>query len=85
MTTQTASSVPEFTLGDRLRKAREVAGLDQSEFARVADISRTTVINYEHGKRQPRPVYLRAWSIATGVDLRWLVTGHAAPCDTATA
>ena len=76
MTTSQGSTIPEFTVADRLRKARECAGLDQSEFARVAEISRTTVINYEHGRRVPRAVYLRAWSIASGVDLSWLVTGH---------
>lgn len=77
MTTSQGSTIPEFTVADRLRKARECAGFDQSEFARVAEISRTTVINYEHGRRVPRAVYLRAWSIASGVDLGWIVTGHA--------
>jgi transcriptional regulator with XRE-family HTH domain len=77
MTTTQGHAVPEFTVADRLRKARETAGLDQSEFAARAEISRTTIINYEHGRRVPRAVYLRAWSIASGVDLRWLTTGHA--------
>jgi len=75
--------VPEFTVADRLRKARESAGFDQSEFARVAEISRTTIINYEHGRRIPRAVYLRAWAIASGVDLEWITTGHAVECQSA--
>ena len=74
--------VPTFTLPDRLRKAREITGLDQTAFAVLAGISRTTVVNYEQGHREPRPLYLRVWAEAAGVDLAWLLTGKAeAPSD----
>ena len=33
MTTQTAGGIPQFTVGDRLRKARETTGLNLQEFA----------------------------------------------------
>lgn len=68
--------VPEFTQADRLRKARELTGLDQTQFAERAGISRQTVSNYEGGLREPRGLYLRAWAEATGVDMHWLQTGE---------
>lgn len=67
--------VPEWTLADRLRKAREDMGLSQWDFADFSGISRTSVVNYESGKRTPKGLYLRAWADATGVDPEWLETG----------
>jgi transcriptional regulator with XRE-family HTH domain len=75
--TPTTGVVPKFTQSDRLRKAREVTGLDQGQFAELAGISRQTVSNYESGTREPRGLYLRAWAEASGVDLGWLETGTA--------
>jgi transcriptional regulator with XRE-family HTH domain len=77
MTMIGAGVIPEFTVADRLRKARELTGLDQSEFAARAGFSRTTVVNYELGHRVPRALYLRAWATASGVDATWLETGMA--------
>ena len=72
--TQQLGVVPQFSRADRLRKAREITGLDQGQFASRAGFSRQTVSNYESG------LYLRAWAEATGVDLHWLETGEA-PAD----
>jgi transcriptional regulator with XRE-family HTH domain len=79
MSTQTvaAGSIPVFDLSDRLRKAREVTGLDQKAFADEVGISRGTVANYERGKVTPREIVLRAWALRTGVPLEWLKTGKA--------
>lgn len=66
---------PEFTIADRLRKARERTGLDQGDFAARADMSRTTVVNYEQGHRPPRMIYIRAWAAAAGVSVQWIQTG----------
>ena len=72
--------MPEFTLADRLRKARETTGLDQAGFAAVANMSRTTVVNYEHGYRTPRRLYILAWADAAGVPADWLETGQECDC-----
>ena len=74
MTEQTAVHVPTWTLGDRLRKAREFAGLEQGELADRIGISRGTVSNYElsRGQRPPKRLVLRAWAEITGVPLDWL-------------
>lgn len=73
MTIQAAGTIPEWTLGDRLRKARELTGLDQTEFASRIDISRKTVGNYETGRVEARMIVLKQWALATGVDLAWLI------------
>jgi transcriptional regulator with XRE-family HTH domain len=75
MTTSTAPSIPQWTLGDKLRKARECAGMDQEELARRIGISRNTVGNYElgRGQRPPKVVVLRAWAHECGVPYEWLV------------
>ena len=68
--------IPEFTINDRLRKAREIAGLEQSELADRMGVSRGTVGNNESGKVSVRPITIKAWALATGVDAHWLETGN---------
>lgn len=66
-------------MGDRLRKAREDAGLSQAELADRIGISRNTVGNAELGDRTPLLVTLRAWAEVTAVPIEWLQTGHITP------
>ncbi len=68
-------SVPAWTLGDRLRKAREHAGFEQGELAARIGVSRGTVSNYElgHGQRAPKLIVLRAWADECRVPLGWLL------------
>ena len=68
--------VPTFTMSDRLRKARECAGLGQQELADAMGVDRKTVGNYEGEKVEPRKIVLNAWALATGVDRQWLETGE---------
>jgi len=67
--------VPEFSLGDRLRKAREIAGFDQIALAHEIDVHRQTVARYETGASAPRRPVLISWAMTTGVSLEWLTTG----------
>lgn len=73
--------VPAWTVGDRLRKAREESGLSQQELADAIGVSRNTISNHEVGvgKREPQTLLLRAWAAATGVSVEWIRTGHAPP------
>lgn len=69
--------IPAFSVGDRLRKAREKTGLDQEAFAAELGISRGTVSNYERaataaGLKRP---YLMAWALRADVPMVWLLTG----------
>lgn len=71
--------MPGFTLQDRLRKAREYAGLDQQQLADRMGVSRGTVGNAEHGKVKVRAITIRAWALACGVDATWLEHGTTPP------
>jgi transcriptional regulator with XRE-family HTH domain len=76
MTEQPVGVVPEFTIGDRLRKARELTGLDQEQFALALGVSRGTVSNYEGGATTHlKPIVLKQWALYAGVSLEWIETG----------
>ena len=82
MSIQAAGAVPDWTMADRLRKAREYAALEQGQLAQMIGASRTTIGNAERGANKPRRPLVIAWAMATGVDLTWLETGRApAPDD----
>lgn len=72
-----AGVVPAWDQSDRLRKAREVAGLSQSELAERMGISRRTISRNESGDFTLRRPQMIAWAMATGVSLEWLETGEA--------
>lgn len=71
--------VPEWTRGDRLRKARLSAGYTVKQFAEATLISGKTITDYE-GDRIERVSALRLekWATVTGVSLHWIETGEAA-------
>lgn len=87
MTTSYAVAIPQWTLGDRLRKAREHAGMDQEELALRIGVSRGTVSNYEIGRgtRPPKVVVLRAWARECGVPYEWIVDGFRRSTDSVTS
>lgn len=64
---------PTWSLGDRLRKARETAGLDQRALAARAGISRATISNAERGVGNPNLATLQAWAAACDVPVSWIV------------
>ncbi|MGH3276390.1 MAG: helix-turn-helix domain-containing protein [Streptosporangiaceae bacterium] len=72
---QDTAVVPEWTLGDRLKKAREHAGLSQTELGREIGISLASAMRYETGKVTPSQPVLLSWALCTGVDLGWLGQG----------
>lgn len=77
MSTQTIGSVvPEWTIGDRLRKARQETGLDAQAFATNIGIARNTLRKYEAGDRlPPRPVLI-SWCVFSQVSMKWIETGR---------
>lgn len=58
MSTQVAGRVPEWTLGDRLRKARQVTGMTTRQFATEIGVAQGTVTGAENDTRQPRRITL---------------------------
>jgi transcriptional regulator with XRE-family HTH domain len=78
-TSRGESFEPQWTLGDRLRKARSLTGLTTREFADRLGVSHGTVSAAENDHVQVRRIVINAWSAATGVSVEWLRTGHSTP------
>ncbi|MFB6612250.1 helix-turn-helix domain-containing protein [Agromyces sp. NPDC056379] len=70
------TTIPKWTIADRLRKARETAGLEQNELARAAGISRATISNAERGVVQPHGATVRVWAEACNVSASWIEQGR---------
>lgn len=68
---------PEWTLADRLRKARHVSGQDQRGFAELIGCTASAYAQWETGRVQPRDVEGLARRIQelTNVSAAWLVAG----------
>lgn len=71
-----AGRIPEFSMGDRMRLARETSGIDQQTMADEIGVSRRSVVRYENGGAVPKSALL-LWSMRTGVPGAWLETGKA--------
>jgi len=69
--------IPEWTRGDRMRKALEVAGVGVAEMAEYLGVARTSCSNWMAGRVAPSKQTMRLWSMRTGVPLVWLETGTA--------
>lgn len=69
----TEPAIPAWTLGDRMRKARVAAGLEQADLAKRVGVSRPTVSQWERGRSEPRATQLLAWADATGHHIEWLL------------
>lgn len=80
-TANTTGRVPVIDLPIRLMLARTSAGMKQAELAKAIGVSRATVANYECTNVEPRRSVVMAWAMATGVDLRWIITGETAGDD----
>jgi len=61
------------TLGQRIRRLRNAAGLSQDALAREAGIGRVTLVHLENGERTPRFETLVAFAKALGVDVSELL------------
>lgn len=64
--------IPEWTLGDRLRKARERKGLGVEEMATLLGRQRNAVTRYERSQTVDVNIVHRYASL-TGISLRWIL------------
>lgn len=78
MDNEIAGSSWEWTIADRLRKARVEKGFTQEEFEKVTEISRGTISNLEKGDGPYKQYYLLTWAKFTDVSFEWLMTGKEA-------
>lgn len=73
--TEPSTTIPTWTLGDRLSKALDHSGVSVAEMADHLGVSRNTVGNYTSGRTSPRRAVMAMWALRTGVPFEWLMTG----------
>lgn len=87
-TTETqAKALPESSLGDRIREAREILGLSLEGLSRLTKsrdsekqgISRTVLTGYEKGKFKPGTRELRILYESLKITPNWLILGRSDP------
>ena len=67
-TVEAIAALGRQTVGERVRRFRESAGLTQEALARAADIGRVTLVKLENGEQSPRFKTLKAVAEALGLD-----------------
>ncbi|WP_456821125.1 helix-turn-helix domain-containing protein [Cellulomonas sp. URHB0016] len=67
--------IPDWTLADKLRKARQRTGADQRTFAEQLGVTSSAYAQWEAGRATPRDLVTIAKRVeaATDVDARWLL------------
>lgn len=75
----TILDVKTWTLAERLKRARLVAGLEQAELSELIGASRASISNYENGRTEPTASTFVLWAEATGASLEWLAQGVVRP------
>lgn len=68
----TALVIPEWSRGDRMRKARESKGIGVQEMAHLLVRGRSTIRNYESDATSPPPHVVRRWAELCEVPVDWL-------------
>lgn len=63
-------------LAERIRNARELAGLSQGQAAKLMGFHRPTISEIEAGRRNVKAEELSTFSELYGVDVSWLVSGE---------
>ena len=67
-TVEAIAALGKKTIGERVRRYRESAGLTQEALARAAEIGRVTLVRLENGEQSPRFKTLKAVADALGMD-----------------
>lgn len=64
-----------YSVGPRLRLAREKRKFSMQELANKAEVAASTINHIEKGEKQPRGDTIERLAIALGVDPCWLLYG----------
>ena len=67
-TIEAIAALGRRTIGERVRRYRESAGLTQLALARAAEIGRVTLVRLENGEQSPRFKTLKAVADALGME-----------------
>lgn len=73
--------LPDIEVGDRLRKARQAAGLNQAQAAKALSVSRPTLVAIERGTRSVKPQELRSLAECYGTAVNRLLSPSAVHLD----
>ncbi|MDC0980300.1 helix-turn-helix transcriptional regulator [Bdellovibrionales bacterium] len=60
-------------IGDRIKKARDAAGLTQADLAEMVKVEPASVSRWEQGQSMPRPKRVKEIAKALNRDVDWLV------------
>ena len=66
---------PTWTVAERIKRARLLAGLDQADVSAACSVSRTAVSAWENGQTEPRFSSLVLLARLTGQPLEWFAAG----------
>ena len=66
---------PIWTRGDRIRKAREFAGLKQADLAALLHVGRSTIAGWENDLHRPSYTDLAAIAEHASVPFEWIENG----------
>lgn len=76
-------AIPVWTFGDKIRKARDITGLDQKAFAQQIDVSASSLAAYETGRTSPRfrdaPQIAKSIQMLTGIPYQWFLVDDEPP------
>ena len=64
------------TIGERIKKIRQLKGLTQTQFAERINSVQNTVTGYENGRRNPSAPVIALICREFGINQRWLETGE---------
>lgn len=64
-----------MSVAERLRQAREAAGLSQGQVAKKLEMHRPTISEIEAGRRKVSAQELEQFSDLYGVSIEWIVSG----------
>ena len=74
-TVEAIAALGRQTIGERVRRLRESAGLTQEALSRASDIGRVTLVGLANGEQSPRFKPLQAIAHALGMDTIKLLVG----------
>lgn len=65
------ATIPQWTLGDRIRRARTHKGLEQADVAKALGVSRSLVSMWERDLSDPRVGQIREIAALTRIPENW--------------
>ena len=75
--TTPTTTVPDWTLGWRMKRALAHADLTIEDMAAELGVSRSTASGWVNDRgAEPRVGYLKLWALRTGVPFEWLISGR---------